>query len=300
MATPPAAPVPSAAPAPPQPVGAEAPSVPVAHPALAPILSSAAAYLDRFTTAFGNVVAEERYVQDRLAGGRLIARPSAAPAGPAHRELRSDLVLVRTADSLGWQMFRDVFEVDGAPVRDRQERLSRLFEQPAAEALDQAARIVRESARYNIGVTDRTINTPVVALFFLHADHQSRFEFSSGARTPGFSERVDVVSFRELGRPTIIRTMQNGDRPASGRLWINRVSGEILQTELLLTGDGVSIRLTTLFRHDATLNIAVPVRMQEEYVLPGDKLVGTATYGAFRRFSVTTDTAVGAPGKSPQ
>jgi VWFA-related protein len=297
---PPPAPVPSAAPAPAPPVVTEAPAVPTANPALVAILSSAAAYLDRFTAAFGNVIAEERYVQDRLAGGRLIVRPSTAPAGPTHRELRSDLVLLRSADSLGWQMFRDVFEVDGAPVRDRQERLSRLFEHPAPEALDQAARIVRESARYNIGVADRTINIPVLALLFLHADHQSRFEFSSGARTPGFSERVDVVNFRELARPTIIRTMQNGDRPASGRLWIDRASGEILQTELLLTGDGLSIRLTTLFRHDATLTIAVPVRMQEEYVLPADKLVGTATYGAFRRFSVSTDTAVGAPGRSPQ
>jgi VWFA-related protein len=297
--TPPATTVASAAPAPPQPVVAEPPAAPIVNPALVPILSSAAAYLDRFTAAFGNVVAEERYVQDRLAGGRLIGRSSAS-SGPTHRELRSDLVLLRTADSLGWQMFRDVFEVDGKPVRDRQERLSRLFEQPAPEALEQAARIVREGARYNIGVADRTINTPVLALFFLHANHQSRFEFSPGTRTPGFSERVDVVNFGELARPTIIRTMQNSDRPASGRLWIDRTSGEILQTELLLVGDGLSIRLTTLFRHDATLNIAVPVRMQEEYVLPGEKLVGTATYGAFRRFSVSTETAVDAPGRSPQ
>ena len=63
---------------------------------------------------------------------------------------------------------------------------------------------------------------------------------------------------------------------------------------------GVSIRFTTLFRQDDRLNVAVPVRMQEEYVLPSGKLVGTATYGSFRRFSVSTDTNVAAPGRAPQ
>jgi VWFA-related protein len=296
---PPAAPVPpppSATPVAPLPSAPETPAAPIVNPALAPVLASAGAYLDRFTAAFSNALAEERYVQDRLAGGRLMARPSTASTEPAHRELRSDIVLIRAADSLGWQMFRDVFEVDGKAVRDRQERLSRLFEQPAPEGLDQAARIARESARYNIGAADRTINTPVLALLFLQPAHQPRFEFSGGSPTPGFSDRVDVVNYREWARPTIVRTVHDTDRPASGRLWIDRASGEILQTELVLTGDGVSIRLTTLFRHDAGLNIAVPVRMQEEYVLPSGKLVGTATYGTFRRFSVSTDTAVGAPG----
>jgi hypothetical protein len=111
---------------------------------------------------------------------------------------------------------------------------------------------------------------------------------------------VDVIDFRELARPTIIRTVQDADRPASGRVWIERDTGAILQTELELTGDGVSIRFTTLFRQDGSLNVAVPVRLQEEYVLPSGKLVGTATYGSFRRFSVSTDTNVTAPGKAPQ
>jgi hypothetical protein len=269
-------------------------------PTLAPILLSAAAYVDRFTTAFGDVIGEERYIQDLLAGGRLMAPRPAGSADTRHRELRSDLVLVRTGDVLGWQMFRDVFEADGAPVRDRQERLSRLFEQPATVALDQAARIARESARYNIGAVERTLNTPVLALLFLQADQQPRFQFLRGTRTPGFSDRVDVIDFRELARPTIIRTVQNTDRPASGRLWIDRETAEILQTELVLTGVGVSVRFTTLFRHDDRLKVAVPVRMQEEYVLPSGKLLGTATYGSFRQFRVSTDATVAAPENAPQ
>jgi hypothetical protein len=277
-----------------------APAVPVVDAALVPILTAAASYVDHFTTVFGNVIAEERYVQDLLSGGGLMVRQSAASRQVRHRELRSDLVLVRTSDVLGWQMFRDVFEADGALVRDRQERLAQLFQQPAAGALDQAARIAQESARFNIGAVERTLNTPVLTLLFLQATQQPRFQFSRGVRTPGFSDRVDVIDFAELARPTIIRTVTNDDRPASGRLWIDRDTGAILQTELVLAGDGVSIRFTTLFRPDGNLNVAVPTRMQEEYLLPSGKLIGTATYSSFRQFSVSTDTNVAAPGRAPE
>ena len=275
-------------------------AIPVVDAALAPRLSSAASYVDRFTAAFGSVIAEERYVQTVLPGGRLIVGGAAAATGARQRQLRSDFVLVRTGDLLGWQMFRDVFEVDGTPVRDRQERLSRLFAEPSASALDQAARIVREGARYNIGAVERTVNTPVLTLLFLQTDHQRRFQFAPSTRTPGFSDRVDVIGFNEIARPTIIRTVGDTDRPARGRLWIDRETGEVLQTELLLTGEGLSIRFTTLFRHDDRLNVAVPVRMEEEYVLSGTKLVGTATYSSFRHFSVKTDTNVAAPVRAPQ
>ena len=44
--------------------------------------------------------------------------------------------------------FRDVFDVDGRPVRDRDQRLQKLFlSAPAATAIDQAQRIADESAR---------------------------------------------------------------------------------------------------------------------------------------------------------
>jgi hypothetical protein len=281
-------------------LGAQQPSFRAgADPTLAPILAAAASYVDRFTEAFSNVTAEERYVQDLLEGGRLMVRRSGSSAA-RHRELRSDLVLVRTGDVLGWQMFRDVFSVDGKPVRDRQARLLQLFDQPAAEAVDQASRIAQESARYNIGAVERTLNTPVLVLLFLQTDQQARFAFSRGAPTPEFSDRVEVVEFRELARPTLIRTVQNGDRPASGRVWIDRTTGTILQTDLVLTGEGISIKFRTLFRDDPALAVAVPVRMQEEYVLTRNKLVGVATYGRFRRFTVRADPTVASPGKTPR
>ncbi|NBV79100.1 MAG: ABC transporter permease subunit, partial [Verrucomicrobia bacterium] len=44
-----------------------------------------------------------------------------------YRELRSDLLLVKLGDEDWWLQFRDVFEVDRRPVRDRDQRLYKLF-----------------------------------------------------------------------------------------------------------------------------------------------------------------------------
>jgi len=73
-----------------------------------------------FMTNCSHVVAEERYVQN--------------PTSPRRRrELRSDFLLVKTPRLVpDWFQFRDMFEVDGQPVRDRDARLSRLFLQPGA------------------------------------------------------------------------------------------------------------------------------------------------------------------------
>jgi hypothetical protein len=66
---------------------------------------------------------------------------------------------------------QDVFEVDGVGG-DQDERLTRLSRNTAA-GVDQAVRIAREGARFNIGAVDRTVNTPVLPLLF-PAEAQSR------------------------------------------------------------------------------------------------------------------------------
>jgi hypothetical protein len=136
----------------------------------------------------------------------------------------------------------------------------------------------------------------VLALLLLQQPLQSRFAFTRAQPTPEFSDAVAVVAYTERVRPTVVRTVDDRDRPASGRFWIDRTTGGVLQSEMTLTGQGVSIRFRVLFRHDSALGVAVPVRMQEEYVLPGSKLVGVATYSRFRQFRVRTDSQVAEPG----
>src|SRR3954469_12907981 len=122
------------------------------------LLDRAAWYLDYFVDEFENVVAEETYIQDSstmlptfspMPGGRGGAfPPPPLPSDAArarHRDLRSDFLLVKSPDTAALVPFRDVIEVDGAPVRDREARLARLFlSGPTGNVMEQAEKIGAE------------------------------------------------------------------------------------------------------------------------------------------------------------
>ena len=83
--------------------------------------------------------------------------------------LVSDFLLVQVPGE-GWTPFRDVFERNGQKLRDREERLAKLFLNGASRSsFDQARQIMLEGARYNIGTIERTINLPTLPLVFLTA-----------------------------------------------------------------------------------------------------------------------------------
>src|SRR5215831_15061482 len=115
--------------------------------ALDVMLDRAAWYLDYFIDQFVNVVAEEQYVQDSNVllpsfspfvgrGGLAASPPSPTDLTRArHRDLRSDFLLVKSPENENLIPFRDVIEVDGTQVRDRQERLAKLFINVTKDAL---------------------------------------------------------------------------------------------------------------------------------------------------------------------
>src|SRR6516165_1074313 len=74
--------------------------------------------------------------------------------------LTSDLALVHAAGSAEWVQFRNVFEVDVSPIRDRTERLTSLCLTPSGDTASQVARIKAESARSIRGDADLNHNTP--------------------------------------------------------------------------------------------------------------------------------------------
>ena len=82
------------------------------EPRLTEVLARAGAYVIDFQRQLSGTVSEERYLQD------VIMSPSSrfSMRGPIHRELKSDLLLVRPAGADRWIQFRDVFEVDGKAV----------------------------------------------------------------------------------------------------------------------------------------------------------------------------------------
>jgi hypothetical protein len=303
VTTPPPAPVPTSAPptAMPTPVspGVTAPVVerePETAPepptkittALSELLSNAAAFVVDYQAQLSAVVYEERY---RQRADRDMAPP------PIIRELRSDMLLV-TDREYGWVEFRDVFEVDHRPVRDRSQRLEELFLKPGVDPLAQADRIVQESTRYNLQhpelVVERSVNMPLLVLRFLTADNQDRFRFTEDGVESIDGRRTVRIRFREEDMPRMIRTPD--DALASGRIWLDPENGMVRRTELLLHTGGprapVDVRIRVGFAPDERIGLLVPRWMEEEYVRGSIKVSGRAEYSNFRRFNVATSSEI--------
>jgi hypothetical protein len=283
------------------------------EPSLDVVLERAGAYVMEFQRQFSGIVAEERYVQDvKSVGTRCeaaagsysdLANCKIANANPKHSELRSDLLLVKAGAS-EWQQYRDVFEADGQPVRDRTERLTRLFLDPSASSAEQIAKVRHESARYNIGDVLRNVNVPILALTFLTPANQVRFKFKrttermpanvgplSDAGVFRVSTEVWAVQYQEVKRDTVIRTTRHQDLPSHGRFWIEPSSGRVLMTELLVENPEVRATIDVSYQSEPLLGLLVPIEMREWYTERryGSRVEATATYGRFRQFQVNVD-----------
>jgi len=280
-------------------------SVATQTPALATVLSRASGYAADFKQQFARVVMEEIYIQDVDSYTRL--RPEVT-----HRELKSDLLLVRPEEGGRHIEFRDVAEVDGRAVRDRAERLTRLFIDPS-RLDEQVQQIIEESARYNIGKVLRNVNTPTLALMFFDPLYQPRFTFSIAAdRTPSLAMRsghasdatsprfvvsadVWVIEYRESSTPTIIRSPEGRNMPARGRFWLDGDSGRVLMTELVAGDSTLKATIDVSYQSEPVLGFSVPVEMRERYDAPNIVITGTARYSNFRRFEVQVDDKPGRP-----
>jgi hypothetical protein len=266
------------------------------EPTLDSVLARAGAYVVEFQRQLSGVVAEEQYVQDvryPLGTGTrynpLLAR---------HRELKSDLLMVKPVGGDRWMQFRDVFEVDGKAVRDRNERLMQLFVSPSASSASQTDRIMQESSRYNIGNLQRTVNVPVLALVVLDPQHQGRFRFKrTDHRDPLFGHGrmlpgdVWVIEYQEVEKQTMIRTTNGRDLSARGRFWIEPASGRVLSSELIAEDPTISGSIHVDYENEPATGLLVPVLMRERYDIrrDGSRVDGEASYSHFRQFQVKVD-----------
>jgi hypothetical protein len=265
------------------------------EPALDAVLARAGTYVVEFQRRLSGVVAEEQYVQDV----RVPLGSRWNPRVVTHRELKSDLLLVKPAGATRWMEFRDVFEVDGKPVRDRNERLMELFVSPSSRSASQVERIMTESSRYNIGNLQRTVNTPVLALMILDPDTRGRFTFKRADRgDPLLGRPADrtfdaawVVEYKEAEKQTIIRTTNGRDLPARGRFWIDPDSGHVLATELAVEDTTITGLIDVAYQVEPAIGLLVPADMRERYEVRRDssRVDGAATYGRFRQFQVNVD-----------
>jgi hypothetical protein len=277
------------------------------QPAPADLFNRARKYVADFEERFSLLVAEERYEQEQreqvASGGGNLTRenPRGGFSAPSmrgqRRVLRSDYLLVKLPDGGGWMPFRDVFEVDGRRIRDREDRLLELFLKPAATSLAQAQRIMQESTRYNLGSVTRTINIPILALLLLDATLASRFEFTSAGEERIGDTSAGVVRYVETQQPSLISSGPGRDLPLSGRFWIDPATGAVRKTVLAASAPTVRTEITVTFAEDKALGLWVPVLMEELYVEAGDdrETKARAQYSNHRRFTVTTEEVIRKP-----
>ena len=267
------------------------------EPTLDSVLLRAADYVSRYQQQLRGLVAEETYRQNVTRTSA--ARPSDARGRQTRegRELKSDLLLVKLGDENFWMQFRDVFEVDRKPVRDRDQRLSRLFIEAKVDARTQAETIQQESARYNLGPLMRTINVPIMALLFFERTVQPKLKFEQGKagnvkRFDGLAEpsAICMIEYKEVTKGTLVRGLNDRDIPSRGRIWLDSSNGRVLRTEMISEDTSLRAEINVFYKTESGLDLLVPDEMREIYTIRRNetRIDGRATYGHFRRFTVAT------------
>ena len=248
------------------------------------IVERAGKYVDAYIEAFSAVVSEEHRIQK-------LVRPDGRVRKT--RELKSDFLLVKTGGP--WPAaFRDLIAADGKPVRDRSDRLRKLFLENPKTAVELARAIAKESERFNIGI-NRTGRSPMLPVIFLTS------RVASGVR---FATEGPRLTFQEFRSPSVLGRRTSGQRhDLMSRGWfeLDPDTGSVLAAEFVAEGspDHYSVSLRARYLKDPKLDLSVPVQVSERYWQPGkpgeDRLEVESTYSAFRRFDVTTGEQIKIP-----
>jgi hypothetical protein len=255
------------------------------EPSLKDVLSRLGVYLASYEHDLATLVAEEQYEQ-------WVQPKTGEPATP-HRTIASEFGFLRLPGRPEWLGLRDTYAVDGQAISDHQRgRLDRVLSDARSNSDDLARRIVEENARYNLGVVERTINVPMLALDVLGRRNQWRLSLRKNREEHVDGRTVWVVTFSERERPTLVKTPQGRDRPVRGTVWIDPADGSVLRTDLEFDGakpaDSPASTITVLYQRETTLGLWVPSEMRELYRLESaaglEEIDAVAHYTNFRQF----------------
>jgi len=244
------------------------------------VMRRAHAYVVEYEDDLSGIIAEEHWRQRIL-----------LPEGSVEKErvLRSDYLVYQLLPEEQWFAFRDVFEVDGAQVHNRDEQFRELFTRGSTSVAEQETKLAAASAQYNLGSVYRTIDRPTFVLAFLRPAYRSRFVFEKIGEEFVNSTPTWVMSYREIKEPTFVRSRTGKSLKSHGRLWIEPTTGRLVRSELV-SGDtrAVPERATIVVTFGPTpgLPFWVPIEMSEVYDNPreraADRITGLATYSNFR------------------
>ncbi len=249
------------------------------------VMRRAGEYVDSYGDRASIVVCTETYEQ----------HAEASTGSPQARTLTSDFALVFADAIHGWLGFRDVLDVDGHAVGDRENRLAHVL-MGAEGRFDEARRLSDESARFNLGNVQRNFNVPTSALFFFVSFNHDRFKFA--ARRVA-DDGTWEIGFRETGRPTLIRTPDGDPVSTAGTIWVRPDDGVIVRTVLEVDARMRRIdppqrgkgRIDVRYQLVDTLGMWLPVTMDEKFEATRapswDSVTGHAEYSHYRTFQTS-------------
>jgi hypothetical protein len=262
-------------------------------PQLEDVLARVSAYVGDYVPRLINLVAVERYEQQR----------SVKPV--QSRRLLSDFLLVAApTDETRWMFFRDVTEVDGQPVPDKAERVIDLFVSPSSNAVERARQIAADSQRFHYPGASFNLTNPLAVITALQPVYQPKLDFDLGDEDPAFGPGVRVLRFEE---PSLMLRLRNSRTAvadplfafegAKGRVWVDAATGRVLQTEWRQSlGPRTSPSSVTTFRMHERFRIMVPDEMRTRWAdTQAKEITGVARYSDYRRFEVNTDTELQLP-----
>jgi hypothetical protein len=241
------------------------------------------AYIRDYRNAMRFVLADEDYQQ---------AVYDTRGQKTAARHLRGELFLAWVPGDARWIAVHDVQDVDGEPVRDR-ENLQQLLRQGEVTAV--AGRVANRNAAFNVGRVQRNFNEPTLPLLLFDADRLRGVAFdmrSEGPRVPG-SEGPNSATllFRERETPTLVRSVRGRWVPANGEIVADVTTGTVQRTRFALRDDLVEVELLTYYQREPKIDLWVPTLFLERYDAwkdpRGEMILCQARYSNYRRFEVS-------------
>ena len=263
---------------------------------IAALVKLASGWTVRFETSLSGVLFHERYGQslssDAMTMGMTAGPPlSRSTGGSANRGslfIEANIFLIKPPGADRFVVYRDIYKTGSKELTDHTDRLQALLVENTAASLDQAKKLADASARANLGPVSRNINTPTMAFEYLKPEHLARLRVRPAGRDVVDGRELIVIEFQEIGSPTLVRGDYDADSPASGRYWIDPVSGAMPRAAIELKASPYTGRLDVKLALHEELKIWVPVEMTELWTAGTRRVNGRATYDRFERLAVTT------------
>jgi len=250
---------------------------PQGNPSARALVAAASKYVAKYQQEFAFLIADESYSQTKTDGG----------GRSQNRLLRSEFFLTYLPADNEWVAVRDVLDVDGAPVANREELRALLAKGGEIKGL--ISQVIARNARYNIGSTSRNFNEPTLPLLLMGEKRVNDVKFERKTVDRDGEIVLATLQFEERGRPTLVRGPE-GSLPSTGEIILEPATGIVHKTTFELNRPGVKVRLTTTYARDPELGLWLPDVFTERYESDtpiSEVVLCEAKYTNYRRFEVT-------------